>query len=106
MAQIMDTVELSLIHPQLFKTIGVKSLRGILLYGPPGTGKTLIARAIANETGASFLLIHGPKIMSKLPDESELYLCKAFEKAKKNAPAIIFIDKLDVIAPNREKTSW
>ncbi|CAF2805120.1 unnamed protein product [Rotaria sp. Silwood2] len=67
-------------------------------------GKTLIARAIANETGASFLLIHGPEIMSKLPDESELYLCKAFEKAKKNAPAIIFIDKLDVIAPKREKS--
>ncbi|CAM4883143.1 unnamed protein product [Rotaria socialis] len=104
LAQIKEMVELSLIHPQLFKIIDVKLPRRILLYGPPGTGKTLIARAMANETGAFFFLIHGSEIMSKLPGESELNLRKAFEKAKKNAPAIIFIDELDVIAPKREKS--
>lgn len=77
--------------------------RGILLYGPPGTGKTLIARAVANETGAFFFLINGPEIMSKLAGESESNLRKAFEEAEKNAPAIIFIDELDAIAPKREK---
>ncbi|CAF1575355.1 unnamed protein product [Rotaria magnacalcarata] len=104
LAQIKEMVELPLRHPQLFKTIGVKPPRGILLYGPPGTGKTLIARAVANETGAFFFLINGPEIMSKLAGESESNLRKAFEEAEKNSPAIIFIDELDSIAPKREKT--
>merc|ERR1711878_133800 len=104
MAQIKEMVELPLRHPSLFKAIGVKPPRGILLYGPPGTGKTLMARAVANETGAFFFLINGPEIMSKLAGESESNLRKAFEEAEKNAPAIIFIDELDSIAPKREKT--
>lgn len=104
LAQIKEMVELPLRHPQLFKAIGIKPPRGILLYGPPGTGKTLIARAVANETGAFFFLINGPEIMSKLAGESESNLRKAFEEAEKNAPAIIFIDELDAIAPKREKT--
>jgi transitional endoplasmic reticulum ATPase len=104
LAQIKEMVELPLRHPQLFKAIGVKPPRGILLYGPPGTGKTLIARAVANETGAFFFLINGPEIMSKLAGESESNLRKAFEEAEKNSPAIIFIDELDAIAPKREKT--
>ena len=103
LAQIKEMVELPLRHPQLFKAIGVKPPRGILLYGPPGTGKTLIARAVANETGAFFFLINGPEIMSKLAGESESNLRKAFEEAEKNSPAIIFIDELDAIAPKREK---
>ena len=121
-------VELPLRHPQLFKTIGVKPPKGILLYGPPGSGKTLIARAVANETGAFFFCINGPEIMSKLAGESGSNLRKAFEEAEKNAPAIIFIgtrahckrirlrrsaaaahpvtaaDEIDSIAPKREKT--
>ncbi|KAG1680688.1 Transitional endoplasmic reticulum ATPase [Nymphon striatum] len=104
LAQIKEMVELPLRHPSLFKAIGVKPPRGILLYGPPGTGKTLIARAVANETGAFFFLINGPEIMSKLAGESESNLRKAFEEAEKNSPAIIFIDELDAIAPKREKT--
>eukprot|EP00731_Ephydatia_muelleri_P018210 Em0011g250a len=104
LAQIKEMVELPLRHPQLFKAIGVKPPRGILLYGPPGTGKTLIARAVANETGAFFFLINGPEIMSKMAGESESNLRKAFEEAEKNAPAIIFIDELDSIAPKRDKT--
>ena len=104
MAQIRELVELPLRHPALFKTIGVKPPKGILLYGPPGSGKTLIARAVANETGAFFFLINGPEIMSKLAGESESNLRKAFEEAEKNSPAIIFIDEIDSIAPKREKT--
>jgi len=104
MAQIRELVELPLRHPQLFKTIGVKPPKGILLYGPPGSGKTLIARAVANETGAFFFLINGPEIMSKLAGESENNLRKAFEEAEKNAPSIIFIDEIDSIAPKRDKT--
>src|ERR1700741_1968339 len=73
------------------------------MYGPPGTGKTLMARAVANETGAFFFLINGPEIMSKMAGESESNLRKAFEEAEKNAPAIIFIDEIDSIAPKREK---
>ncbi|XP_050121065.1 cell division cycle protein 48 homolog [Malus sylvestris] len=104
MAQIRELVELPLRHPQLFKSIGVKPPKGILLYGPPGTGKTLIARAVANETGAFFVLINGSEIMSKMAGESESNLRKVFEEAEKNAPSIIFIDEIDSIAPKREKT--
>ncbi|KAF4473074.1 cell division control Cdc48, partial [Fusarium agapanthi] len=95
MAQIREMVELPLRHPQLFKSIGIKPPRGVLLYGPPGTGKTLMARAVANETGAFFFLINGPEIMSKMAGESESNLRKAFEEAEKNSPAIIFIDEID-----------
>merc|ERR1711935_991836 len=105
MAQIREMIELPLRHPLLFKTLGVKPPRGVLLYGPPGSGKTLIARAVANETGAFFFLINGPEIMSKMAGESESNLRKAFEEAEKNAPAIIFIDEIDSIAPKRDKTN-
>jgi transitional endoplasmic reticulum ATPase len=105
MAQIREMIELPLRHPTLFKTLGVKPPRGVLLYGPPGSGKTLIARAVANETGAFFFLINGPEIMSKMAGEAESNLRKAFEEAEKNAPAIIFIDEIDSIAPKRDKTN-
>jgi transitional endoplasmic reticulum ATPase len=104
MAQIREMIELPLRHPMLFKTLGVKPPRGVLLFGPPGSGKTLIARAVANETGAFFFLINGPEIMSKMAGEAEGNLRKAFEEAEKNSPAIIFIDELDSIAPKRDKT--
>ncbi|OUM53715.1 hypothetical protein BVG19_g3022 [[Candida] boidinii] len=105
MAQIRELVELPLRHPQLFKAIGIKPPKGILMYGPPGTGKTLMARAVANETGAFFFLINGPEIMSKMAGESESNLRKAFEEAEKNSPSIIFIDEIDSIAPKRDKTN-
>lgn len=105
LAQVRELVELPLRHPQLFKSIGIKPPRGILMFGPPGTGKTQMARAVANETGAFFFLINGPEIMSKMAGESESNLRKAFEEAEKNAPAIIFIDEIDSIAPKRDKTN-
>ena len=105
MGQIREMVELPLRHPALFKTLGVKPPRGVLLYGPPGSGKTLIARAVANETGVFFFLINGPEVMSKMAGEAEANLRRAFEEAEKNSPAIIFIDEIDSIAPKREKTN-
>ncbi|KAH3759746.1 cell division cycle protein 48-like [Pelomyxa schiedti] len=103
MAQIRELVELPLRHPTLFRNLGIKPPKGILLYGPPGSGKTLIGRAVASETGAYFFLINGPEIMSKMAGESESNLRKAFEEAEKNAPSIIFIDEIDAIAPKRDK---
>merc|ERR1719331_2047596 len=105
MALIREMIELPLRHPQLFKTLGVKPPKGVLLYGPPGSGKTLIARAIANETGAFFFLLNGPEIMSKMAGQAEENLRKAFGEAEANQPSIIFIDEIDSIAPNREKTN-
>merc|ERR1712118_490033 len=102
---IREMIELPLRHPTLFKTLGVKPPRGVLLYGPPGSGKTLMARAVANETGAFFFLINGQECMSKMAGEAESNLRRAFEEAEKNAPAIIFIDEIDLIAPKREKTN-
>lgn len=101
---IKEMVELPLRHPKLFKKLGIKAPRGVLMYGPPGTGKTTIARAVANEADAFFWLINGPEIMSAAPGESESNLRKAFEEAEKNAPAIIFIDEIDSIAPKRDKS--
>ncbi|KAK5846924.1 hypothetical protein PVK06_003225 [Gossypium arboreum] len=103
--QIRELVELPLRHPQLFKSIGVKPPKGILLYSPPGSGKTLIARAVANETGTFFFCINGPEIMSKMAGESDSNLRKAFEEAEKNVPSIIFLDEIDSIALKREKTN-
>ncbi|TXG47767.1 hypothetical protein EZV62_027061 [Acer yangbiense] len=105
LGQIRELVELPFRLPQLFKTVGIKPPKGIWLYGPPGTGKTLLARAIANETGCFFYCINGPEIMSKMAGESESNLREAFKKAQENSPSIIFIDEMDSIAPNREKTN-
>lgn len=102
---IREMIELPLRHPVLFKSLGIKPPKGVLLFGPPGVGKTAIARAVANETGAFFLTINGPEIMSKMAGESEANLRLAFKEAEKNAPSIIFIDEIDSIAPNREKTN-
>jgi transitional endoplasmic reticulum ATPase len=104
LAQIREMVELPLRHPKLFHTLGVKPPKGILLYGPPGTGKTLLARAIASESGAHFLVVNGPEIMSAMAGQSEANLRKVFEEAEAKSPSIIFMDEIDAIAPNREKT--
>ena len=99
--KIRETVELPMKSPELFKRLGIAPPKGVLLHGPPGTGKTLIAKAVANETGATFKVINGPEIMSKFYGESEQKLRGLFEEAAENAPSIIFIDELDSIAPKR-----
>jgi len=103
--KIREIVELPLKHPELFKHLGIEPPKGILLHGPPGTGKTLLAKALANEIGAYFIAINGPEIMSKFYGESEQRLREIFKEAEENAPAIIFIDEIDSIAPKREEVT-
>ena len=101
--QVREMIELPMRHPELFKRLGIDPPKGVLLHGPPGTGKTLIAKAVANEIDASFHTISGPEIMSKYYGESEEQLRDVFEEATEEAPAIVFMDELDSIAPKREE---
>jgi transitional endoplasmic reticulum ATPase len=100
--RIREMIELPLKYPEVFNRLGIEAPKGVFLYGPPGTGKTLTARAVANETDAYFVSISGPEIMGKFYGESEARLRSIFEDAQKHAPAIIFIDEIDAIAPKRE----
>ena len=100
--RVREMVELPMKHPQIFKKLGIEPPQGVLLHGPPGTGKTLLAKAVANETSASFFSLAGPEIISKYYGESEQQLREIFEDAKDESPSIIFIDELDSIAPKRE----
>ena len=101
--KLREMIELPLRHPEVFDRLGIEPPKGILLYGPPGTGKTLLAKVVANESGAYFISISGPEILSKWFGESEKRLRDIFEEASKNAPSIIFIDEIDSIAPKREE---
>lgn len=103
--QLREMVELPLRYPELFERLGVDPPKGVLLHGPPGTGKTRLARAVANESAAEFFLINGPEIMGSGYGESEKKLRDVFESASKAAPAIIFIDEIDSIAPKRGAVS-
>ncbi len=103
--RVREMIELPLKHPELFDRLGIDPPKGVLLRGPPGTGKTLIAKAVANESGANFISINGPEIMSKWYGESEARLRELFGQAEKNAPSIVFIDELDAIAPKREEVT-
>ncbi|WP_247009307.1 CDC48 family AAA ATPase [Halorientalis litorea] len=103
--QVREMIELPMRHPELFQQLGIEPPKGVLLHGPPGTGKTLMAKAVANEIDAYFTDISGPEIMSKYYGESEEQLREVFEEAEENAPAIVFIDEIDSIAPKRGETS-
>ncbi|NPE26900.1 CDC48 family AAA ATPase [Methanococcoides sp. SA1] len=100
--KVREMVELPLKRPEIFNQLGIEPPKGVLLYGPPGTGKTLLAKAVANESEAHFILLNGPEIMSKFYGESEKKIREIFNEAEKNAPAIIFIDEIDSLAPKRE----
>lgn len=99
--QLREMVELPLRYPELFIRLGVEPPKGVLLHGPPGTGKTRLAQAVANESDAEFFTINGPEIMGSGYGESEKRLREVFEEASRAAPAIIFIDEIDSIAPKR-----
>jgi transitional endoplasmic reticulum ATPase len=99
---IREMVELPIKRPEIFKKLGISPPKGVLLYGPPGTGKTLLAKAVASETDAKFITINGPEIVSGVYGKSEENLRSIFKDAEENAPAIIFIDEIDAIAPKRE----
>ena len=103
--QLREMVELPLRYPEIFERLGVDPPKGVLLHGPPGTGKTRLARAVANESDATFFHIAGPEIMGSAYGESEKRLREVFEEAGKAAPSIIFIDEIDSIAPKRGQVS-
>lgn len=96
-----EIIELPLKNPESFRRIGIDPPRGVLLYGPPGTGKTLMAKAIANESNANFITAKGSDLLSKWYGESEQRIAEVFDKAKQVSPAIIFLDELDALAPER-----
>ena len=100
-SRIREMIELPLKYPQIFERLGVEPPKGVLLYGAPGCGKTLVARAVASETHANFVIINGPEIIHKFYGESEARLRSIFEDAARKAPTIIFIDEIDAIAPKR-----
>ncbi len=104
-SKVREMIELPLKHPELFDRLGIDAPKGVLLHGPPGTGKTMLAKAVANESDAYFISINGPEIMSKYYGESEQRIREIFDEAEKNAPAIIFLDEIDSIAPKRAEVT-
>ena len=103
--RIREMIELPLRHPEVFDRLGIEPPKGVLLHGPPGTGKTLIAKAVANETFATFISLSGAEIHGKYYGESEAHLREIFNEAEQNKPCIIFIDEIDAIAPKREEVT-
>ena len=100
-ARVREIVELPLKYSHVFERLGILAPKGVLLYGPPGTGKTLLARAVAAESRVHFIHLNGPEIMRKFYGESEAKLREVFEEAALRAPAILFIDEIDAVAPKR-----
>ncbi len=100
-ARVREIVELPLKYSRIFERLGILAPKGVLLYGPPGTGKTLLARAVAAESRVHFTHLNGPEIMRKFYGESEAKLREVFEEAARHAPAILFIDEIDAVAPKR-----
>lgn len=100
--QVREVIELPIISPQIFEYYHLTPHKGILLYGPPGCGKTMLAKAIANEINAHFIIVNGPDILNKYLGESEANLRKVFEEAKKKKPSIIYFDEFDSISTRRD----
>lgn len=99
--ELKEAVELPLKRPEVFKRMGIRPVRGIIMYGPPGTGKTLLAKAVATESEANFIAVRGPELVNKWVGESEKGLREVFRKARQSAPTIIFFDEIDAIAASR-----
>ncbi len=103
--ELKEAVEWPLKKPEVFSRLGIKPPKGILLYGAPGTGKTLLAKAVANESDANFILVKGPEVLSKWVGESEKAVREVFKKARQTSPTIIFFDEIDSITPARSLSS-
>jgi transitional endoplasmic reticulum ATPase len=103
--EVREAVEYPLTHHDRFDELGIIPPRGVLLYGPPGTGKTLIAKAVASESGANFIPVRGPQLLSKWVGESERAVREIFKKARQVSPSIIFFDEIDALAPARGTSS-
>tara|TARA_Y100000310_G_scaffold137447_1_gene136358 strand:+ start:49587 stop:51878 length:2292 start_codon:yes stop_codon:yes gene_type:complete len=99
--KLQEAVEWPLKKPEMFKRMGIRPPRGILLYGPPGTGKTLLAKAVAKESESNFILVNGPSLLSKWVGESERAVREIFRKARQTSPTILFFDEIDALVPRR-----
>ena len=103
--EIKEAVELPLTHPELYSDIGIRPPKGVILYGPPGTGKTLLAKAVANQTSATFLRIVGSELIQKYLGDGPKLVREIFRLADENAPAIVFIDEIDAVGTKRYDTT-
>ena len=103
--EIKEAVELPLTHPELYEEIGIKPPKGVILYGEPGTGKTLLAKAVANETSATFFRVVGSELIQKYSGEGPKLVRELFRLAAEHAPSIVFIDEIDSIGHKRIETS-
>ncbi|KAI7878965.1 26S proteasome subunit P45 [Lichtheimia hyalospora FSU 10163] len=99
--EIKEAVELPLTHPELYEEMGIKPPKGVILYGVPGTGKTLLAKAVANQTSATFLRIVGSELIQKYLGDGPKLVRELFRVAEENAPAIVFIDEIDAVGTKR-----
>ncbi|MFH1125949.1 MAG: AAA family ATPase, partial [Candidatus Altiarchaeota archaeon] len=99
--ELMEAVEWPLKKPEVFKRMGIKPPKALMLYGPSGCGKTLLAKAVANESQANFIAVKGPELLSKWVGESEKGVREIFKKARQTAPTIVLFDEIDAITPRR-----
>jgi 26S proteasome regulatory subunit T2 len=99
--EIKESVELPLTHPELYEEMGIKPPKGVILYGPPGTGKTLLAKAVANQTSATFLRVVGSELIQKYLGDGPKLVRELFRVAEEHAPSIVFIDEIDAVGLKR-----
>lgn len=99
--EIKEAVELPMTHPEMYEDIGIKPPKGVILYGPPGTGKTLLAKAVANQTSATFLRIVGSELIQKYLGDGPKLVREMFKLADESAPSIVFIDEIDAVGTKR-----
>merc|ERR1712184_27651 len=103
--EIKESVELPLTNPEMYETVGISPPKGVILYGPPGTGKTLLAKAVANQTSATFLRVVGSELIQKYLGDGPKLVRELFRVAEEHSPSIIFIDEIDAVATKRYDTT-
>ena len=99
--EIKESVELPLTHPEYYEEMGIKPPKGVILYGPPGTGKTLLAKAVANQTSATFLRVVGSELIQKYLGDGPKLVRELFRVAEEHSPSIVFIDEIDAVGTKR-----
>lgn len=103
--EIKEAVELPLTHPELYEEMGIRPPKGVILYGAPGTGKTLLAKAVANQTSATFLRIVGSELIQKYLGDGPRLCRQIFKVASEHSPSIVFIDEIDAIGTKRYESN-
>ncbi|OVE86054.1 proteasome-activating nucleotidase Pan1 [Natronolimnobius baerhuensis] len=104
MQEVRETVEMPLENPEMFDDVGIDPPSGVLLYGPPGTGKTMLAKAVANQTNATFIKMAGSELVHKFIGEGAKLVRDLFKVAREHEPAVLFIDEIDAIAAKRTES--